>query len=508
LRMKREKHDDPRNAEELVKDIVQRMQDRIAAYLNDMKNTSPGKRAIMENIALYLDNGDDEPLLHAIREYDKSWINWLASWFYSNEADKMYYAVIGMQKSPFFQKALRGLIKKKEAAKDLSEVSSEISEEMNLNESEREYEYDSHIIDFEESESRVNENWQTHRVTKDAIMTTLEQILADIQEFKQKNTVQLPVISLPKELVSEELSEEDKTVIEHIEDCVHRLQEKIKSDKSNSYFQTDCAFLQNAINRILNYQYQGNHTRKLLTEDQRSLYVEIGTKLTNDLNQTQKQPKKTAEVLNSVNAVRVEIHRLIKFHNTIREKLAQFQERLKQIDQGTFYNDIEDFLTNGLLDERQRELQDLLDSLKDCQDDTFNVLNPQGLPQTRVCNAVERLQAYGTSLVEALADKLLMQQNNDASVIQKRIYKNVNPKKDAVFASQFEDIMADVERYSNSLAKEESSRLGDFFTESNPAVQSNTGMSMFGSNKKVDKFSSYYDLNDNVDNTPRNKGRR
>ncbi len=489
-------HDDHRNAEELVADIVVRMRERIKDYLDDGKHSNPAKRAVMENIETYLATGDDVPLMNSILKYDRSWFEWVASWFFSSEVDKTYHAIIGMKNSEFFEKGFAILHSKKSSAGSVvgTEEGSEITEPVrgrdDFDEAD-EYEYDSHIIDMEYADLRVDRVWQSRRVTKAAIIESLEQIVIDIEAFKANNPdAELPIISFPKDLVVEGEHAEEKTVIAHIEDCIARLQGKIDNDKTNGSFQTDCAFLQKSVNRILNHRYQGNDSRRRLTEGQRSLYVMIGEKLTDDLNKTKKPPEKGAEVLNSVQSVRVEIHRLIKFHNKIREELAAFQTDLDAIDQGTFANDIEDFIAaEGPLDARQKELLDLLDELKDCQDDAFNVIGPdQNEKQRAVCEAVTKLNRYETTLVDALSSTLTKRQDVEPVEGKRppRVYIVVNPRTDAEHARTFEKIMGKVRRFADPLAAQESSRVAKFFEETLPTQpHHNVDLSMFGGHSET-----------------------
>lgn len=472
LRTKLERYSDHRNAEELANDIVRRMKAVTTKYKAD-PYASANKVMILEQIEDYLDTGDYSELEGVVREYDGSWLGWMVRMVYSDEVDKALSTLKEMRKSPFFELALQNL-KKERDLRDAppAQPAAAAARVAPKAEVEREYEYDSHIVDFDRSEATVNAVWQKTRITKQAFTAQLEAMLAQLDALKGMYDITiLPKIPLPKELLlevgeDELVVDDEKTVIEHIEDCIGRLQAKARHDRSNSsQFQTDCAVLQNSMNRILNYQYQGRNVRKVVTEEQRTVYNAVGKELTATLNKIQKQPPKVAVVMNSVQTVRAEIHRLTEFHNKIRGQLAQYQQQLMAIDQGTFANDIDDFLTGGLLDERQRKLQDLLASLQDCHDDPFNVLSPADAHQQKICDAVTQLTEYETSLVDELNGILLKQAGTELD----RVYKKVGSRNDAAFASQFADIMEDIRSYSDTLAPQESSKLGEFFTTSQHA---------------------------------------
>lgn len=346
------------------------------------------------------------------------------------------------------------------------------------------YVFESHILDFESSEEEVNEMWDNCRVTKEAFKASLTAMAEKLQELQEANDeVELPNIPLSQDLLLEGADQEDKTIIDHIRDSITRLQEKVETDKSKSkktFYQTDCASLQNSINKILAYQFVGESTF-MVTEEQRGVYNAVGSDLTDILNATQKQPKKDLEIMSSVKPVREEIHRLIAFHNNIREQLTGFQQQLRSIDQGTFFNDIQKFVAKGAaLDKKQQALQALLDELTECQDVEFNVLAPENEWQRKVCAAVTTLTESGTELVDELQDVLLHQQSATAEVRddpKPREYKKVTPKKDAIFAGKFEPIMAGIKDFAETLHSQEASRLATYFTAAVPlATTHNLGM--------------------------------
>ena len=531
FRAEREKqqHTDHRNANEFVADLVERMQARIKAYLDDeKKHTNQPKRVVMQAIATFLETGDPVKLDSAIQTYDKGWLSWIASWFFASEADKTYKAIIGMRSSPFFGEALKHLIETparlEQEEKDRLDRENEPSvadlreELINLQlhnqglqedlakytgrEGEagnRYHEFDSHITDFESSERAVNEVWKDCKVTKAAMTETLDKMLRAIRQFQHDNELDLPSIILPPDILSEEDTLTDKkTVIDHIEDCIVRLQAKIAADKTNSFVQADAILLQNSINKILNHRNFGDDTRKRVPEAQRRLYVQIGNKLTEDLNNTQRKPSpKAAEVLNSVVSVRAEIHRLMEFHNNIQARLTEFQRRLDQIDQSTFGDALDTFMEDNLK-VRQAELQSLLDRIEGCPDDAFNVLpsqqsvltklesksntqlclDPDGMTNhEKVSEVVMKLLEFNTDMVDTLSDSLLNQ--NDGN---RRTYISIDPKTDKQNTEIFHAIMEDVEKYANTLSDEESSQLDKFFTESGvkPSLHSPGVHGIFG----------------------------
>ena len=346
------------------------------------------------------------------------------------------------------------------------------------------YVFESHILDFESSEEEVNEMWDNCRVTKEAFKASLTAMAEKLQALQDAhNEVELPNIPLSQDLLLEGADQEDKTIIDHIRDSITRLQEKVEADKSKSkktFYQTDCASLQNSINKILAYQFVGESTF-MVTEEQRGVYNDVGSELTDILNATQKQPKKDLEIMSSVKPVREEIHRLIAFHNNIREQLTGFQQQLRSIDQGTFFNDIQKFVAKGAaLDTKQLALQALLDELTDCQDVEFNVLAPENEWQRKVCAAVTNLTESRTELVDELQDVLLHQQSATAEgrdAPKPREYKKVTPKKDAIFAGQFEPIMAGIKDFAETLHSQEESRLATYFKAAVPlATTHNLGM--------------------------------
>lgn len=494
IRAQLAKHPDTRTQEELVADIVKGMYGKISAYLG-REGTNPAMREVMISIIQYLDSGDYDHLANAMQTYDSAWLIKASNWLFSNEVDNTLNMIKEMRKSAFLDSALKKMVEQQygtqkeysdadiHPAEDVSEISS-----VHEFEEDRGYEFESHIVDFESSEDEVNEMWETCRVTKEAFSASLTAMLEKLETLETDNPdVELPQIPLSEDLVLEEEDRVEKTIIEHITDSITRLQDKVAADKSKSkktYFQADCASLQNSINKILAYQYVGGETRFMLTEEQRGLYNDVGTELTNILNNTQKQPKKDLEVINSVKTVRAEIHRLIAFHNNIREQLTAFQKELRTIDQGTFYNDIEKFVTKGPLDAKQTELVDLLESIKDCQDDEFNVLSPTaGTWQEKVVSAVRQLTDSGTELVDTLQDVLLNQQIQGASADEEPIpreYKKVTPKKDATYAQKFQPMMENIRDFADTLHAGEASRLATFFEANEVGMKSAHSLGMFG----------------------------
>lgn len=481
IRAQLAKHPDTRTQEELVADIVKGMYEKISAYLG-REGTNPAMREVMISIIQYLDSGDYDHFATAMQTYDSAWLIKASNWLFSNEVDNTLNMIKEMRKSAFLDSALKKMVEKQYGTQK------EYSDEDLHQEEDRGYEFESHIVDFESSEEEVNEMWESCRVTKEAFSASLTAMTEKLEELQTHNKeVALPEIPLSEDLVLEEEERVEKTIIEHIKDSITRLQNKVAADKSKSkktYFQADCASLQNSINKILAYQYVGGETRFMLTEEQRGLYNDVGTELTNILNNTQKQPKKDLEVMNSVKTVRAEIHRLIAFHNNIREQLTAFQKQLKTIDQGTFYNDIEKFVTKGPLDEKQTELLALLESIKDCQDDEFNVLSPTaGTWQEKVVSAVKQLTESGTELVDTLQDVLLHQQIKGASADDEPIpreYKKITPKKDAIYAQRFQLMMEEIRDFANTLHSGEASRLATFFEANQIGMTSACSLGLFG----------------------------
>ena len=357
------------------------------------------------------------------------------------------------------------------------------------------YEFESAIVDFNGSEEAVNAMWETCRVTKEALSETLEAMLAKLTEIQEANPgVELPNIPIPEDLQLEEGGEDDKTVIEHITDKIRILQDKIAADKSKvkkTYYQPDCASLQNAINKILAYQYLARDSRLMISEEQRYVYNEMGDELTQILNNTVKQPKKDIEVINSVKTVRAEITRQLQFNNDLREQLTTFQRELGQggLDQGTFANAIEHFIKKGgPLDAKQKELQDLMDEISECPDTEFNVVpftEPESTAdkkswQEKVCAAVKQLNT--PPLVIYKLQDVLLHQNPDREEGQEPIpreYKKVSKKKDAANAIRFTEIMETITDYANPLGMEATSRLATFFTESQSGLTATHALSMF-----------------------------
>lgn len=356
------------------------------------------------------------------------------------------------------------------------------------------HQYKSHIADISTAAEDANQIWQNCRVTKDAIkvsLTAMLEKLEALQEGAAADEVELPEIPLPQDLIPENEEQRNKTIIEHIKDCILRVQTKADNDPSKkSQYQADCAFLQSSIEQILNFRYAGGEDEEvpyMVTEEQRAVYNEVGEELTEILNNTQKQPLKEAEVLKSVESVRAEIHRLITFHNTVREKLTDYQTKLKTLDQGSFFNDIKKFTQKGgALDKKQKELDTLYDSLTNFPDDPFNVLAPATTWQKKVVEVVNELTAYGTELVDELEDVLLYQPREKGEIADtdslppERKYKSViskaernkNPEaaraKDSTQAEKFDKLMHGddgITGFAKSLNAEETSRLATFFEE-------------------------------------------
>jgi|GEM_PF-6165558 len=394
---------------------------------------------------------------------------------------------------PFQGEALAELTEEQEVALQ-TEISRVLSDEVSLQDeeetdvdavvNERVYEFESHIVDFESSEEDVNAMWDECRVTKEAFKASLVAMAEKLEALQTENEeVELPPIPLAQDLLLEEADQEEKTIIDHIKDSISRLQQKVDADKSKSkktFYQTDCASLQNSINKILAYQFVGQ-SNFMLTEEQRSVYNDVGAQLTDILYATEKKPRKDLEVLSSVVPVREEIQRLMAFHDSIRSKLTEFKEQLRSIDQGTFFNDIQKFVAKGAaLDKSQLALQTLLDNLVDCQDVEFNVLAPENEWQRKVVAAVNELTSWATGLVDELQDVLLNQQIPVAEEEdpKPRKYINVTPKKDATYAGRFGTIMEGIRAFAETLHAQETSRLETYFEEKVPSV-TESYLSMF-----------------------------
>lgn len=389
-------------------------------------------------------------------------------------------------------------------AQILNEIADEISgapvdlgkEEIQSDELEEGYE--SHIEDFGNFEDKVSSMWQQHRVTKAAIQESLTAMLEKLTALQEEHKdVDLPKIPLPHDLILEKEEGENKTIIEHIQDCITRLQEKAENDQSKkTMYQTDCAWLQNSINKILNFQYAGGEEDEegffMMTEEQRTVYNDVGVELTDILNKTQKQPLKEKEVIRTVEPVVAELHRLINFHNEIREKLTRFQAKLKVLDQGTYFNEIRAYTKkDGPLDQKQKELESLLDSLVNLpQTEKFNVLSPENEWQRTVNAVVDKLNEPGsTEIVEKLQDVLLYQPGKEKTVVVngteqtvpvEREYKSVIPKserlkdpkaaqeKDQLKIAEFRDLMegyGGIQAFAETLIPNETSKLKNFFEE-------------------------------------------
>lgn len=478
------KHKDTRTLQELTTDIVRDMLGKISGYMAKLGAEGKGDRLSQEkedllvNMVQYLNSGDYRILAASVAKYDSAWVTNAANWFFNDEIDQTLNIIKEIRKSGFLDSAIQQMLEQ-QYGKDRS--SEDASEEIEANGG---YVFESHIVDFESSEEDVNAMWDECRVTKEAFKVSLVAMAGKLETLQTENEeVELPSIPLAQDLLLEEAEQEEKTIIAHIKDSISRLQEKVDADKSKSkktFYQTDCASLQNSINKILAYQFVGESTF-MLTEEQRSVYNDVGAELTDILNATEKKPKKDLEVISSVTPVREEIHRLIAFHNSIREQLTGFQQQLRLIDQGTFFNDIQKFVAKGAaLDKSQLALQTLLDNLVDCQDVEFNVLAPENEWQRKVVAAVNELTSFGTGLVDELQDVLLNQQISvaDGEDPKPREYKKVTAKKDATYAGRFETIMAGIHDFADTLNAQETSRLATYFAEKVPSV-TESYLSMF-----------------------------
>ncbi len=456
-------HADRRDANELVADVVSAIKTRIKNY----KGNNPAREAIMNNISAYLDTGDGDLLAHAVKEYDSSWYNWMVSWFYSSEESKTLYAITGLQKNEFFRAGLDNLIENKRRAETL--IAKEKEPKVTApqkNHEPSELVYDSQK-ELEEVDSEVDQFWHNREVTKQAMQDTLKKITADIEQLaSQNNEVTLPEIAFPGDLPQVSDTPEEKTVIEHLKDCIQSLEANIENDRSNRSFKADAVFLQKALHRILAHKYQSTLGAKRLSEEQRSLYDAIGERVTLELNNTKQPAPKQQEVLNSVKSVRAEINRLQELYNQIGKNLVSFQGKLDKIDQGTFANHIDEFM-NGPLAKRQQELQEILFDLKDVQTDAFDVLDPKNANHKKVCEKAEKLQQYATSLTDELAATLTTRQDLASdSNIPERAYIPLKNAKDQKNEPIFAQIMSEIRGFTDSLSARESSKLAQFFSKS------------------------------------------
>ena len=501
------KEENYRTAEQIVKDIVEELQRKIHTFLTDASRIDQRQIQILTEVIEYLGSGDYRTYAANIAKLEGGWITQASKMFYSDEIDDTLNMITALRSSPFFEEGLRRLATQRERLERQKEYArEEASKRLEDDEYSRsapdedflksdEIVYDSHIVDFASSEDSVNEMWQQHRVTKAAIQESLAAMaekITEVMEDEDNKDVELPAIPLPVDLLPEGVDPENKTVVAHIQDCITRLQEKAKSDPSKkTFYQADCALLQNAINKILHFQFAGGEEDEegfmFVSEVQRRLYNDIGEELTEILNNTKKQPLKEAEYIGSIKPVRAEIHRLMRFHDKIRERLSTFQEQLVRLDQTSFANDIKKFVKkDGPFDTKQKELQGLLNSLEGLPEEDFNVIasdeNMLGW-QKQIVAVVNALNEAGTVLVDGLQRELLYQPKTATASVEgapkaPRAYISVisrkerkeNPeaaqRKDQQRAALFAEIMqgyGGINEFAAGLQDEEAPRLTGFF---------------------------------------------
>lgn len=185
----------------------------------------------------------------------------------------------------------------------------------------------------------------------------------------------------------------------------------LASEEKGRNFSSNCAELQQVINKILAQRFkQGQRT--IYYENTQYAYNEIGYALTDGLKGTERLPAERTEVIVVPDDVRLEILRLIKRCDAIQVQLSKFEDSLIAIGQGTFQTDIREFVTGNLA--RTKELLEKIHKLTEpCTNEAFDINRATG-NQLLIVKAMNTVEAMGNDLTDELS-ALLKYQKQDKS---------------------------------------------------------------------------------------------
>jgi len=510
LNNKHKDQQDNRTAEQLTQDIITPIQNHIAQYKDAHKNNrkKDEKIAILNAIDDYLNTGDDTQLKNAVATYDSRWLSRMFS--FADKADRTIMEIRHLQKSDFFTetiKMIKDKAEKKQAAtapekeERLADIATVDARSVRLSEP---HPYQSEIQDFNEFEHDTNARWSQFSVTNDAFKDMLTNIRRDLQD-KQKKYTDLPKISrqiaLQEEFSANSEKEEKKTVIEHILDCVDKQLELVeRDDAKNKNFQSECAFLEINITKILNDRTVEGQERLLLSQEMIFAYNDIGIVSIQDVATTVKNTPKPPKIRISVEDVKEEIKRITNEYHKIDQQLSKFNVEFRKIGQSIPANAIESFRKEKISPKIQA-LADELAQIENCKSEKFDRLKPTTQNQKLVSDAVVRLQGLGNNAdneisypkeEETFMDEMITVLNFDTKH-QPYTFHSVNPlatlkpEVDDGPKAKFTSITEDIKQFSEGIAAQVVFKIKEEVVEDKAAKAHEAGittsMSKFGLHK-------------------------
>ncbi len=497
-----------------VDEAITNIEDGIDEYLDkhpQLKTENPKKYNLLMGTKEYFATGNLRAFEEVVKNNKRSWSEKNLT-VYSNTGDKVLNIVKQMQTSKKFQSELVKRVARLEEARNAEAVAKEnaiqakkdevraqqeaIKAAEEAKEAERQVEaerartlalekqvaeltqkiaeltqtdnseYDAHAKEIDEQEEKVRVRWQQYKVTADAFETSMDKMIAKLEGIKDRYSnegLKLPEVSpLPEKGVNDndDSSVTKKVVIDHIIDYINKLKTAAKSSTPiREFFESDCALLENQINRFIAKRVDEDDPELYFAEDVQKAYTHIGICTRQTLADTEKQPKKEPEDRVSVVDIRDGLSKVIHFYSEIQKQLSAFKTHLNGIHQTTMHRDITYFVRDEL-NPKVKELEDALKSLDKLPEKEFNILAAKKTEaQIATCKALDLLESHQDHLINHMSyvlqykntfDKESLKSGEPRTFISPDERESVNVK----IKGTFNKIMADVKTFLNGKGDE------------------------------------------------------
>lgn len=417
---------DERDRITLVKDLINTINNKVNVYLaeEDNKIKYPEKSNVMQAIREYLVDADADKFAKAVAKQD-SWFQWLGKKFSrSDQVDRTLAMVREMQKSAFFQVALKEIKfekedqaakeereKEEQAAKEEREKEKEIQEiqknildkQLRAQEIAERFTFPDKIVNFEESKEKIDRTWEPYRVNREACLKMLNDLDAVLDSTDQSNFTE---VILPSTIIEETPIDKAKdNVVNFIKAVIEQTRKEVDvSNRKNQDYKTDCAYVQEKIVEILNYHHLDISRVRIEPLEVRE-YNQLGENLYNVLEKTEMRPKEERKVMISADLVRKEIIRLQKLYADLRVHAQECSTAFSEIRQYDASNAIDSYLDKGYR-KFQEELTTKLNEIANFQDIPFNSLKPLPGQQEQLVNVVNELTIIGSQIFDKISEVL------------------------------------------------------------------------------------------------------
>lgn len=446
---KQEKQKDPRGLDEIVDDTTKCIMDELGEFRKkhprDKTNAKYllSKHEMINAIEQYLKDGDVKNLAVAVAKYDKSYFKG----YFEDGADRAIALIKKLKgngtESEFFNIGIKHWATKRENDNSV-------------------YKFDSLNKNDDAQKNKVIEDWNSHLVTKNVyknclakLQSTLDSVnmsdfpYIEIQQsenvaaLKFDNNVEKNVSSfnlqnapsINSEVIEGELEDDlvgatetnksqTKVIIERIPGIRTTVIEQLKNviggyntllayANENENYQSQCATIQNEINRILTNKREVYDSGKEINETYLSKQYELGDTLTKLLQQAKKPKQQVAEIKCDVAALKSEIDRLIYENNKLQIKLETYRDEVSSLSQSTRSNKISDFLDVDLK-KTQNHLTELRDILKNTRNQNVVIIDKSTDEPHNTLNTVNvSLNELKSKLTDKLKSILLNRETGD-----------------------------------------------------------------------------------------------